>query len=96
VKIVGVRLNRMRGTARLIVRVPRAGALRLSGRGIRGIRKSVRFAGRATALVMPKAKLRVLLANTGTAPVRAKVTFDPASGATSSDSKAIKLTKTLR
>lgn len=105
-KVGRPRLNRNKGTARLRVRVPDAGSLTLSGKGIvkqrpvlvRGSRTLAREVGAGTAklLVRVKGKARKRLIRKGKARVKVKVTYEPRGGTQEDQTKPVKLKKKLR
>jgi hypothetical protein len=86
-------LNRKRGTAMLIVEVPGAGKLALSGRNLRGATKYPGAEGKTRLPVKPKGKARRKLRRTGHARVRARVTFTPTGGIPRTQAKTIRLVK---
>ena len=79
--IGGVKLNREAGTAKLRVRVPGPGDVRLIETArLKAAGARAAAEGRVTLPVMPKRKAKELLDQQGRARVKAKVTFDPDDG----------------
>lgn len=94
--------NENNGTATLAVKVPGAGKLVLTGKGVKKQRvgggavasKKVAAAGTVKLLVKAKGKAKDKLTDTGTAKVKVKVTFTPTFGTPKIHTKRIKLIKT--
>jgi hypothetical protein len=84
-------LNRRRGTATLAVVVPGPGRLRLAGKGIKGVVRKARRAGRVRLTVKPKGKVSRRLRRTGRAKVRVKVTFTPRGGVPRTKARIVRL-----
>jgi hypothetical protein len=79
--IGGVKLNREAGTAKLTVRVPGPGDVRLIETArLKAAGARAAAEGRVKLPVMPKRKAKELLDQQGRARVKAKVTFDPDDG----------------
>jgi hypothetical protein len=74
-------LNEAKGTAILSVKVPAAGTLTVSGKGLTKKKAKAKKAKTLKILIKPKAKTKALLASEGEAKVKAKITFKP-TGAT--------------
>lgn len=94
INLGGVKLNKAKGTATLAVKIPGAGTLTASGKGIAKSQKRVKKAKKPKILkltIKAKGKAKKLLAEEGTAKVSAKVTFKPASGAPVTKTKKITL-----
>jgi hypothetical protein len=89
-----VTLNKKKGTATLIVSVPGAGSLVLSGKQVAKVRKSAAAAGKVKLQVMPKGSAKDALAKKGKAKVKVKVTFTPVGGEASAQAKSVTLRKT--
>ncbi|HEU4461908.1 MAG TPA: hypothetical protein VFR75_04875, partial [Solirubrobacterales bacterium] len=90
----GVQLNKSKGTATLSVKIPGAGALTATGKGIAKAKKSAKKAKKPKRLkltIKAKGKAKQQLAAEGTAKVSAKITFKPLSGAPVSKTKKITL-----
>ncbi|HEX7279320.1 MAG TPA: hypothetical protein VF255_06810 [Solirubrobacterales bacterium] len=81
IKLGGVKPNKAKGTAILSVKVPAAGTLTVSGKGLAKKKAKAKKAKRLKILVKPNAKTKALLAEEGKAKVKAKITFKP-TGAT--------------
>jgi hypothetical protein len=94
IRLGGVKLNKAKGTATLSVKVPGAGTLTASGKGVVKSKKSAKSLTKPKTLkltIKPKGKAKKLLAEEGTAKVGVKVTFKPLSGAPVTKSKKITL-----
>lgn len=90
----GVKLNKSKGTATLSVKIPGAGTLTASGKGIAKVKKSAKQAKKPKTLkltIKAKGKAKKQLAEEGTAKVSAKVTFKPTSGTPVTKTKKITL-----
>ncbi len=82
-----VKRNKKRGTATLAVRVPNAGKLALSGKGIKAasaagavISKTVGAAGKVKLLIRAKGKKQKKLNRSGKVKVKVKITYTPPPG----------------
>jgi hypothetical protein len=93
IKLGGVKLNKAKGTATLSVKVPSAGTLTVSGRGLVKAKKKAKKAKTVKITIKPKGKVKSLLAEEGRARVKAKIAFKPASGIAAVKSKSITLKK---
>jgi hypothetical protein len=91
IKLGGVKLNKAKGTATLSVKVPAAGTLTASGKGIVKAKKKAKKAKRLKVTIKPKGKTKSLLAEEGKARVKAKIVFKPTSGIAVVKSKSITL-----
>jgi subtilisin-like proprotein convertase family protein len=93
------KLNKNKGTAQVPVTVADAGQLTLSGKGVKtaSAKESKAVAGPGTVklTVKPKGKTASQLNNTGSAKVKAKITFTPNGGTSSVKTLKIKLKKNL-
>lgn len=90
----GVTLNKGKGTATLSVKIPGAGTLTATGKGIVKAKKSAKSVKKPKTLkltIKAKGKAKKLLAEEGTAKVSAKVTFKPSSGVAVTRTKKITL-----
>jgi hypothetical protein len=87
------RKNKKKGTAKLSAEVACAGALELSGKGLKPAEKLASGAGEAKLPIKAKGKKKRKLKKKGKAKVEAEVTFTPTSGAPSSADKKVKLVK---
>jgi hypothetical protein len=92
-RIVKVKRNAKRGTAKLIVKIPGPGKLILRGRGLKRVRRNAEQA-RVVLPVRPRGALKRRLAATGTATATARITFRPKlSRATKTRSRKLSLRK---
>jgi virginiamycin B lyase len=73
-------LDRKAGTATLLVKLPGAGRLVLTGSGIQKVAKQTSAAAKLTLRVKPLAKTVGLLSATGSAAVKLKLTYTPTGG----------------
>ena len=90
----GVKLNKRKGTATLSVKIPGAGTLTATGKGITKAKKSAKQAKKPKTLkltIKAKGKAKKQLAKEGTVKVSAKVTFKPTSGTPVTKTKKITL-----
>lgn len=91
-RIVKVDRNARRGTAKVTAKVPGAGRLVLSGRGLRKVERLPDSAGREKLAVQLKSKGAIAeLRRSGNAQVRARITFEPQQGAPQRKSRRIEL-----
>jgi len=85
------------GTAVLTVNVPNPGALKVSGKGVRGssagavAAKKVPAAGTAKLVIRARGKKRAKLADTGKVKVKAKIVYTPTGGVANTKSRKVKL-----
>jgi hypothetical protein len=93
-KLGGVKLNKANGTAALTVRVPGAGTLTVTGKGIVKAKKKAKKAKKLKITVKAKGETKAQLEATGKAKVKAKLSFKPKSGITVKKSKSITLKQT--
>lgn len=91
IKLGKVKLNKAKGTAILFVKVPSAGTVTVGGKQVARAKRKSKATGAKTLKVpvKPRAKAKLLLAETGSAKVKAKVTYKPSSGSPVTKSKAI-------
>lgn len=90
----GVKLNKKKGTATLSVKIPGAGTLTATGKGIVKAKKSAKSLKKPKTLkltIKAKGKAKKQLAEEGIAKVSAKVTFKPTSGTSVTKTKKITL-----
>jgi hypothetical protein len=87
----GVKLNKAKGTATLSVKVPAAGTLTVSGKGLAKKKANAKKAKALKILVKPNAKTKALLAEAGKAKVKARISFKPTGAAPFVKSKSIVL-----
>jgi hypothetical protein len=90
-----VKLNKAKGTAIVFVKVPAAGTLTASGKGIAKAKRKAKGPKTLKLPIKPKAKAKGLLATDGKAKVKAKITFKPSNGAPVTKTKNITLKKNL-
>ncbi len=90
-KLGGVKLDKAHGTATLTVKVPSAGTLTLSGKGIVKAKKKAKKAKKLKITVKAKGMTKAQLEQTGRAKVKAKLNFKPRSGISVKKSKSITL-----
>ena len=90
-KLGGVKLNKANGTAILTVKVPGAGTLTVSGKGIVKAKKKAKKAKKLKITIKAKGKTKAQLEQTGKVKVKAKLSFKPKSGITVKKSKSITL-----
>ena len=90
----GVKLNKAKGTGSLSVKIPGAGTLTASGKGVVKAKKSAKSLKKPKTLkltIKAKGKAKKLLAEEGTAKVSVKVTYKPNSGIAVTKTKTITL-----
>jgi hypothetical protein len=87
--------NLKKGTAALVTNVPGAGTLELSGKGVKSATANPKAAGPVTLTVKATGKAASKLAKTGKVKVKVSVTFTPAGGSPSTQTKTVKLVKQL-
>jgi hypothetical protein len=90
--LAGPKLNRQKGTATVIAKVPGRGKLRVTGDGIEKQRKRVRRSGRVKLAIEPKGAAKRKLGRTGSAKVKPKFTYRPRGG----DPKTLRMTLTVK
>lgn len=90
-KLGGVKLNKAKGTATLSVKVPSAGTLTVSGKGVVKAKKKAKKAKKLKVTVKAKGKSKAQLEELGKVKVKAKLSFKPTSGAAVKKTKAITL-----
>jgi hypothetical protein len=88
-----LKLNKKKGTAKLIVQVPGAGSLVLGGKGVKKSKASAKGAGTVKLPVVSAAKAMKRLTELGKVKLTLKVTFTPAGGAPNTESKKVTLKK---
>jgi hypothetical protein len=93
-RIVGLSLNKKTGTGRLLVEVPGAGTLSLTGSGVKLVRRTAPGGGGVISLpIQTWAITKVRLAKLGKARVRLKVIFEARAGGVEEWSKGVLLRK---
>jgi hypothetical protein len=93
-----VKRNKEKGTARLAVKVPGPGAVKLAKtESVKRAKKRAEAKGKAKLSVRPKGKAKQKLAAKGKAKVKAEVTYTPQGGnptiVGNTDTKTVKLIK---
>lgn len=83
--------NKSKGTAKLTVTVPGAGALVLAGKGIKGLKQAAATAGSVVLKIKPKSKTLKKLRAKGKVKVKVTVTFTPTGGTARTETKKVKL-----
>lgn len=92
VKLVGrPKLNERAGTAVLNVKVPGAGSLTVSGKGIIKAKKTAKKAKVLKLTVRAKGGVKAALLASGSARLKPKLSFKPVSGATTTKSSSLTL-----
>lgn len=90
----GAKLNKTKGIATLSVKIPGAGTVTATGKGIAKVKKPAKKAKKPKTLkltIKAKGKAKQQLAEEGTAKVTAKITFKPLSGTPVTKTKKITL-----
>jgi len=106
ITLAGAKLNRKKGTATIPVTVPGPGTLTLTGKGVASQRpvgvsrpataaRTVSAPGIVNLLVKAKGKTKKTLFSTGKAKIKLTITFTPTGGSAASQTKTVKLKKTL-
>lgn len=88
-----VKLNKANGTATLFVKVPAAGTLTVSGKGVAKAKRQAKAAKTLKVPVKARGKAKALLGEDGKAKIKAKVTFKPTGAAPVVKTKSITLKK---
>lgn len=88
-KLGGVKLNKAKGTASLTVKVPGAGTLTLSGKGLATAKKKAKKAKKLKITVKTKGATKSQLESLGKLKVKAKLSFKPTSGISVKKTKSI-------
>ncbi len=88
-----VKLDKKKGTATLVVKVPGPGSLVLSGKQVKKVSKTAANAGNVKLAVKPKGAAKDSLARKGTAKVKVRVSFTPVGGQANAKTTSIKLVK---
>jgi hypothetical protein len=91
IKLGGVKLNKAKGTATVAVKVPSAGTLTVSGKGIAKAKKKAKTAKKLKITVKAKGASKAQLEQLGELKVKAKLTFKPTSGIAAKKTKSITL-----
>lgn len=91
-KLGKAKRNERNGTAKLTVKVPGAGSLKLAkSKGLKADRERADAKGKEKLKLEPRGKFEKRLAGRGKAKVRAKVTYKPDGGPSSTKAKQVKL-----
>jgi len=90
-KLGKIKFNKAKGTALLFVKVPSAGTLTVSGKGVAKAKRGAKAAKTLKVPVKAKGKAKALLGEVGKAKVKAKIGFKPANGAVVTMFKSIAL-----
>src|SRR6266540_4750247 len=88
-----LKLDRSRGTARLGVKVPGPGRLRLRGKGVKSVQRHPEAAGIISLPIRPRYGTRRVLNQEGKARVQVRVTYEPTNGGPHTKTKRIELRK---
>jgi hypothetical protein len=91
IKLGRVKLNKAKGTATLSVKVPGAGTLTVTGKGLVKAKKKAKKAKKLKITVKTKGATKSQLEQLGTLKVKAKLTFKPTSGIAAKKTKSITL-----
>jgi hypothetical protein len=91
IKLGGVKLNKAKGTATLSVKVPGAGTLTVSGKGLAKTKKKAKKAKKLKITIKAKGATKAQLEQLGKAKVKAKLTFKPTSGIAAKKTKSLTL-----
>jgi hypothetical protein len=89
IKFGGVRIDSAKGLATLPVKVPGAGKLTITGKGIAKAAKKSKKAKQLKMKIAPTGRAAAKLRSSGTVKVKAKATFKPTSGISVSKTKSI-------
>lgn len=85
--------NTKTGTAKLKIKLPYAGKVTLSGRGVKKVKRSAKKKGTVALNIKPSPKTGKLLSPTGSVKVRVKVTFKPKGNKAKTRGRTLKLIK---
>lgn len=86
-----VKLNRAKGTAKLILVLPGPGSVALSGKGVKKVVKPAKAAGSLSIPIFALRKAKATLRQTGTVKLTLKITFTPVGGSANTQSYPLKL-----
>lgn len=86
-----VRLDPVKGTAKLRVKVPSGGRLTIAGKGVARVKKKAKRAKMLTVEIAPTGAARSLLDNAGSVRLKVKARFKPSSGIAVSKKKSVLL-----
>jgi hypothetical protein len=90
-KFAGVKLNPGNGTATLKVKVPSAGKLTISGKGVKKVKKKAKKAKTLKVKIAASGSAKATLSAAGKVKVKVKAKFKPTSGIAVTKSKSIVL-----
>jgi hypothetical protein len=93
-KLGGVKLNKVEGTATLSVKVPAAGTLTVSGKGLVKAKKKAKKAKKLKITIKATGATKGRLEQMGKVKVKAKLSFKPTSGIAVKKTKSITLKQT--
>jgi hypothetical protein len=96
IKLGKLTLNKKAGTAKLTVRVPGAGGLVMTGKGLKRATVTSTAAAVVTVPVKLAGKAKRKLLKTGNAKVRAKLAFTPTGGTAATQERKLTLKKKLQ
>jgi hypothetical protein len=88
--------NAKKGTATLLVTVPDAGALTVSGKGVKKVTRIAKGAGKLKLAIVPVGAARRKLAATGSLELGFALRFAPTGGSAAKRTKSVKLVRTSR
>lgn len=86
-----VKLNRAKGTAKLILVLPGPGSVALAGKRVKKVVKPAKAAGSLSIPILALRKAKATLRHTGTVKLTLKITFTPVSGSANTQSHPLKL-----
>lgn len=86
-----VKLNKVKGTAKLTLVLPGPGTVGLSGKGMKKVAKSAKTAGKLSIPIVALGKAKATLAQTGTVKLVLKLSFTPVGGSPNTQSHPLKL-----
>jgi hypothetical protein len=86
-----VKLNKVKGTAKLTLVLPGPGSVKLIGKGVKKVVKSAKAAGNLSIPVVALGKAKATLGTTGTVKLALKITFTPVGGSANTQSHPLKL-----
>lgn len=90
-KLGGVQLNKSNGTATIAVKVPGAGTLTATGKGLVKAKKKAKKAQKLTLTLKPTGSTKGQLQSTGSSKVKVKLAFKPSSGVAAKKTTAVTL-----
>jgi len=90
-KLGATKLDKAKGTATLEVKVPGAGSVTVSGKDVVKTKRSAKGAKKLKLTIRPRGNAKTALLQTGSAKVKAKLTFKPKSGSSVAKTKTIVL-----